>query len=66
MRNTFQLTRSRGARLYDEVIDQQIGDFNSRAHVERDEKIRPYEPNVVNFNSRAHVERDKVFEVIMS
>ena len=35
--NKFQLTRSRGARLYEYACRVADGDFNSRAHVERDD-----------------------------
>ena len=54
----FQLTRSRGARLYQDPCDRSLNDFNSRAHVERDQiEIKITRANK-DFNSRAHVERD--------
>ena len=33
-------------------------DFNSHAHVERDEQRQMYDRKILNFNSHAHVERD--------
>ena len=32
--------------------------FNSRAHVERDQKLIYQVEEIIDFNSRAHVERD--------
>ena len=32
--------------------------FNSHAHVERDDGTDTFVPSIVNFNSHAHVERD--------
>ena len=38
---------------------QDIGNFNSHAHVERDGIIVHYRKSVCHFNSHAHVERDR-------
>ena len=54
----FQLTRSRGARLYIFLFYFFYINFNSRAHVERDAVAHLAAEEVGNFNSRAHVERD--------
>ena len=35
-------------------------DFNSHAHVERDDLIGMYSWKIDNFNSHAHVERDQI------
>ena len=32
--------------------------FNSHAHVERDDSIKPLHEKYIDFNSHAHVERD--------
>ena len=60
-RKSFQLTRSRGARLQSsgEMVD--AVHFNSRAHVERDSFRGPIYHHFDHFNSRAHVERDMDF-----
>ena len=54
----FQLTRSRGAWL--EICEKaaKILDFNSHAHVERDDTACSAVSKTSNFNSHAHVERD--------
>ena len=54
----FQLTRSRGARLQTNEIQSLRDNFNSRAHVERDEMSEKLHKKYKYFNSRAHVERD--------
>ena len=61
---TFQLTRSRGARLVIETRPQPKPYFNSRAHVERDQQKPERKIKMKNFNSRAHVERDLWFSVM--
>ena len=38
-------------------------DFNSHAHVERDECLLVSQPFLLNFNSHAHVERDSTWRV---
>ena len=38
--------------------DKKYIDFNSRAHVERDNRVQELKLSQDNFNSRAHVERD--------
>ena len=57
----FQLTRSRGARhaAWQCLIDFDIN-FNSRAHVERDQVTIILRKQKRYFNSRAHVERDYI------
>ena len=37
-----------------------LRDFNSHAHVERDQKIQSITTANINFNSHAHVERDVI------
>ena len=54
----FQLTRSRGAWLAGVKLINALYDFNSHAHVERDDSERQYIVNMLHFNSHAHVERD--------
>ena len=39
-------------------------DFNSHAHVERDERVFKMTFEQMNFNSHAHVERDETAETI--
>ena len=57
----FQLTRSRGARQFlFGKFGRAVYNFNSRAHVERDENSRKQKIFVNYFNSRAHVERDEM------
>ena len=54
----FQLTRSRGAwRKTYSVCEQEIN-FNSHAHVERDQNMGRFWFYIEYFNSHAHVERD--------
>ena len=55
---SFQLTRSRGARLTEIKVVDVHPHFNSRAHVERDDLDNRILHINHNFNSRAHVERD--------
>ena len=60
----FQLTRSRGAWLT-QLLSSIIRDnFNSHAHVERDQLIKTYFAYCINFNSHAHVERDYRFSTL--
>ena len=40
------------------VVVTQLFNFNSHAHVERDQRFLPYRSAVAYFNSHAHVERD--------
>ena len=40
-------------------------DFNSHAHVERDETSSFYDGENKNFNSHAHVERDRLTFVVV-
>ena len=55
---TFQLTRSRGAwQTKTETLDLKKN-FNSHAHVERDENVVDMGKQILDFNSHAHVERD--------
>ena len=54
----FQLTRSRGARRENSKPYLAAENFNSRAHVERDELFGLTHLIRMYFNSRAHVERD--------
>ena len=54
----FQLTRSRGAWQETKSKLDGLKDFNSHAHVERDNWGNPYRGRTYNFNSHAHVERD--------
>ena len=58
MQVKFQLTRSRGAWQLKAEILRQGRNFNSHAHVERDETSSFYDGENKNFNSHAHVERD--------
>ena len=39
-------------------VPRELLNFNSRAHVERDERDKHRTKKIKNFNSRAHVERD--------
>ena len=58
----FQLTRSRGAwqsKFYDSKVTY---DFNSHAHVERDDETVDRVLEFYDFNSHAHVERDDLGE----
>ena len=55
----FQLTRSRGAWLRSDFYKDDIFDFNSHAHVERDQPFTKTHVKDLNFNSHAHVERDQ-------
>ena len=54
----FQLTRSRGAWLIKSRDLILLANFNSHAHVERDETVQKSIHCLKNFNSHAHVERD--------
>ena len=56
--NLFQLTRSRGAWLYNAWLLSIINYFNSHAHVERDWNVGNNTLTNQHFNSHAHVERD--------
>ena len=56
----FQLTRSRGAWHKMAPRDGVEVDFNSHAHVERDNLLRFLLNSYHYFNSHAHVERDKI------
>ena len=40
-----------------------VSDFNSHAHVERDQDTYLADFDVVNFNSHAHVERDSLWAI---
>ena len=55
----FQLTRSRGAWLFNGKEWNTEKNFNSHAHVERDGKSALSPLNPCDFNSHAHVERDE-------
>ena len=55
----FQLTRSRGAWRATVEFTIQILNFNSHAHVERDQFTTSFPHKKLNFNSHAHVERDE-------
>ena len=56
----FQLTRSRGAWREDFDFTLNKLNFNSHAHVERDDARPTIWQLTRNFNSHAHVERDRV------
>ena len=59
-RVAFQLTRSRGAWPYHNFLGVLRYNFNSHAHVERDNVWYKFWKRSKNFNSHAHVERDSV------
>ena len=40
------------------VLLEKVTNFNSHAHVERDDRFNAIETAAGNFNSHAHVERD--------
>ena len=64
-RQTFQLTRSRGAWPLSSPKADQVFDFNSHAHVERDAYFNVSSSVLVNFNSHAHVERDALYFFVL-
>ena len=41
-------------------VESGISDFNSHAHVERDDMVVATNIETINFNSHAHVERDDI------
>ena len=59
---SFQLTRSRGAWRKNLRVWYKEINFNSHAHVERDNAGEEVKVRFVNFNSQAHVERDQGME----
>ena len=42
----------------EDTADEPVDDFNSHAHVERDDRMLERKKQLGNFNSHAHVERD--------
>ena len=46
--------------------DENVLNFNSHAHVERDRNYTVVECDKCNFNSHAHVERDEIVMVFVS
>ena len=61
--NKFQLTHSRGVRHRVEKAAEDAINFNSRTHVECDERLLESGKLKQNFNSRTHVECDNKFFV---
>ena len=57
----FQLTRSRGAWHFNGIYGKGTENFNSHAHVERDDILSECLNAGEDFNSHAHVERDTHF-----
>ena len=62
MNFSFQLTRSRGAWHFNGIYGKGTENFNSHAHVERDQTKTENLDLKNNFNSHAHVERDRSFK----
>ena len=64
VKQAFQLTRSRGAWRKDDTVRIAGENFNSHAHVERDDVDNYVRKLIDNFNSHAHVERDQSVQLV--
>ena len=61
----FQLTHSRGVRLPLVAVVALVADFNSRTHVECDERKMVSRTASFDFNSRTHVECDHYMNTLV-